>query len=276
MLARILALAFTFCLICHSTVNADEITLIPVTGFSTGANINALAGPLFSSDIDTIDIAGPGSGTASASKSGNLATHTYAVELDYSITPAFFDSVYSSPFSRTSTLDHRASAESIFHFTVDVPTVYEAMGFFDVVDDSGTTVPGNVELEIELLEFDSFDPFAPPPETVFYSYQVSKSTIDESFDVGMLEGDDASVLIGGPTGLLDPSKFYRYRTLVTINAIDIDGSGPLLPTDGGASAAGAHVIMFSPASVVPEPSALSLLLIGALVVLRRRSRRAVA
>ena len=255
-----------------SYTSADEITLISEGGFPTGANINALAGPLFSSALDSVDIGASGSESASASLSGNFATHISGVELDFSGGGiAFFDSVYDAPFSRTATLDHRASAESIFHFAVDVPTEFEVMGSFGVVDDSGTTVPGNVELEIELLEFDAF---GMAPEVVFYNYQVSKSSMDAGFIVGGMDGDDINVLDGAPVGILDPSKVYRYRTLVTTNAIDIDGTGTLPPTDGGATAMGGHTILFSAASAVPEPSTTSL--IGMVVLLTpfvRRRRR---
>ena len=146
---------------------ADEITLIPTTGFATGANVNALAGPLFGSDIDSVDIGGPGMGTATASLLGNTATHDFATELDFSGSGgAFFDSSFLGGFSRTSTLDHRASAESIYFFSVDAPVEYEVMGFFSVDDEASTTVAGNVELEVELLEFESFDMSPPPPSTV--------------------------------------------------------------------------------------------------------------
>ena len=251
---------------------ADEITLMPMTGYPTGASYNALAGPLFSSDLDDIAVSGSGTGTATASKDGNTATHMNAVELDYSGGPAFFESVYAGGFSRTATLDHRASAESIFHFTVDTPAIYEAMGTFDVIDAIGTTVPGNVELEIELLAFDLADPFGSPPDVVLYSYQVSKSTIDQSFTVGGTDGDDTNVFDGSLTGLLETDKLYRYRTLVTTNAIDIDGLDPLPPTDGGATASGVHTLVISSAAGVPEPGSCLALSVLGLTLLRRRRK----
>jgi hypothetical protein len=252
-----------------SYTNADEISLISVPGFTTGANINALAGPLAFSDLSSVDIAGSGSDSASAMLSGNFATHVSGVELDFSGGgTAFFDSVYDAPFARTSTLDHRASAESIFHFAVDVPTSFEIMGAFGVVDDDGTTVPGNVELEIELLEFDAFDMAATP---VFYNYQVSKSSLDAGFMVGGTDGDTTNVLVGDPFGILDPSKVYMYRTLVTTNAIDIDGTGSLPPTDGGATAMGGHTILFSAVTAVPEPSTACMF--GFIVLISPLARR---
>ncbi|MEM8734296.1 MAG: hypothetical protein AAGG44_08740, partial [Planctomycetota bacterium] len=154
---RLFCPAIAFMLLCHcsSYSLADLVTLIPEGGFPTGANINALAGPLSSSDMDDVDIAASGMTSASASDAGNFATHMAAVELDFGGgSTAFFDSSFD--FSRTSTLDHRASAESVFHLSVDVPTEYEIMGSFEVDDAAMTTIPGNVELEIELLEFDAF------------------------------------------------------------------------------------------------------------------------
>lgn len=271
-LASLLIACALITFISTSQISADIVTLVPMTGYPTGASYNALAGPLFSSDLDDVAVSGPGSGTATASKDGNTATHMNAVELDYSTAPAFFESVYSGGFFRTATLDHRASAESIFHFTVDTPAIYEAMGTFSVTDAIGTTIPGNVELEIELLAFDLADPFSAPPEVVLYSYQVSKSTIDESFTVGGMEGDDTNVFDGSLTGLLDTDKLYRYRTLVTTNAIDIDGTGPALPTDGGATASGVHTLTIAPATGVPEPGSCLLLSATGLFFFLRRKR----
>ncbi|MFN3193155.1 MAG: PEP-CTERM sorting domain-containing protein [Aureliella sp.] len=259
-----------FC-VCSSYSLADLVTLIPEGGFPTGANINALAGPLFASDFDEVDIAASGMVSASASKDGNFATHTSAVELDFSGgSTAFFESVFDETlFSRTATLDHRASAESIFFFSVDVPTEFEIMGSFAVDDAATTTIPGNVELEIELLEFDAFDE---TPSTMFYNHQVSTSEIDAAFMVGGMDGDTTNVLDGAPMGLLDPTKVYRYRTLVTTNAIDIDDAGPILPTDGAATAMGAHTILFTGASV-PEPGSILILAISGLVSNFHRRRR---
>lgn len=274
MTIRLFALSAIVTVYLSNIVCADLISFIPMPPTEpTGANANALAGPLFDSDIDSKDIPGPTVDSAFASKLGNFATHDYAVELDFSGGPAFFDSSYAGPFSRTATIDHRASAESFYAFVTDVPTFYDISGFFSVTDDVGTTIPGNVELELELLEFDSFSPGSPPPISKFYSYQVSHSTIDQTFEAGMMDGDFANVLTGSPTGMLDPSKFYTFRTLVTINAIDPDAGGPLLPTDGGASATGAHVIVFHGPSVIPEPTSLSLLALGGLMLIGRTRTR---
>ena len=257
-----------FCI--SSGVAADIVTLEPTPGLPGGGNVSALAGPLFGSDIKSVDIFGPDGGVVSASLSGNAATHAYGVELDFSGGFAFFESEYSAPFTRTADEAHRASAESIFQFSVDVPTIFDIEGFFEVEDASGTTVPGNVELEIELLEFDSFGPGSPPPTPVFYSYQMSKSTLNQVFEVGAADGDADNELVGAPTGLLDPTKLYTYRTLVTINAIDTDGA----LTDGAASASGAHIIKFS--SAIPEPSLAGVLVLASLLGLRSVRMRSAA
>lgn len=252
------AITFT----CGSQLRGDIVTLLPgAGGFPTGANVNALAGPLFGSDFADADIAGAGVGSESAMLAGNAATHDYAIELDFSGAPAFFDSSYVG-FERTATIDpvlggHRASAESVFHFTVDVLTLYDVTGFFAVDDLIGTTTPGNVELEVELLEFDApdFTP-APPPVAKLYSYQKSEATLEEGLFVGGMGGDAVNVFEGDLKGVLDPAKFYRYRTLVTMVAFDADGPGPILPTDGAAIGMGAQTITFTAA--VPEPSSVSL------------------
>ena len=252
------------------STRGDTVILVPDPDPPTGAKVDALAGPLFGSDMAVKDIAGTEAGSIAASLLGNTATHDYSIALDYTSGPAFFDSVFSGPFVRTATESHRASAESSFYFTVDSPAIYDIMGSFTVTDDVGTTIPGNVELEILLEEYVSFTPGSPPPTTLYYSYQVSKSTIDQSFVVGGTDGDFANVLTGSATGLLDPSMFYRYRTLVTINAIDIDGGGPAPATDGGASAVGGHLITFT--SAVPEPGAIGLGIGVVLLSLVRRRR----
>lgn len=263
-------LAVALITVALSYTSADEITLIPEGGFATGANVNALAGPLFASDLDSVDLGGSGMASASAALSGNSATHDSFVELDFSAGGvAFFESSYSAPFVRTDVLDHRASAESIFHFAVDVPTAFDVMGFLEVTDEVGTTVAGNVELEVELLEFDAF---GLTPEVVFYNYQVSKSTIDQAFVVGGMDGDTTNALTGDAFGILDPSKVYLYRTLVTSNAIDIDGGDPLPATDGGASLVGMHSIVFSAPSAIPEPGSAALIGLMLTAVALRRQR----
>lgn len=272
--SAIVALALVTCSL--SYLKADEVTLIPADGYATGGSINALAGPLTGSDVAFLDVPGSGVDSVAAALLGNTVTHTYSVELDFSTSPAFFESVYSG-FERTSTLSHRASAESIYYFSVDVPTAYSVEGFFSVADALGTTIPGNVELEIELLEFADFSTGSPPPETKLYTYQASKSTLDVGLIAGETEGDFANEMEGSLDGVLDPGKFYRYRTLATINAIDIDGTGPEEPTDGGATATGAHIIRFSPFSGVPEPNSAGLcgLLAAGLWIRRRRERQCV-
>ena len=243
------AIVILFC----SSLQAGFIFLVPAPGYPTGAHANALAGPLLTSDYHPVDIPGAGSGVAFASKFGNVATHDYSVKLDFTTSPGFFDSSFAGLFSRTSVLGERASAESLFHFKVDSPAFFDVSGFIRVTDEIGTTIPGNVELEIELLEFPPI-PGPPMPSTVFYSYQQSKSTMDEHLVVGSTGGDFANAAVGMPMGILDPSKTYRYRTLITLNAIDIDGIGPILPTDGSASLSGAHTFRVSPIAAVPEPS----------------------
>ncbi len=261
---------FLFSLLCcipPVSVMADLVTLLPFGSVPTGANANALAGPLLSSDLDSVDIIGSGAGFAVAAKDGNLATHDFFVDLDYSITPALFDSSYMGTFGRTSTLGNRASAESVFIFTVDSVASFDIGGFIAVTDDPVALTAGNVELEIELLEFDML-PGVPIPK--FYSYQTSTTTLNQSFVVGGTSGDTTNVLVGTPFGMLDPSKIYRYRTLVTLVSIDVDGVGPLPSSDGAASLAGAHVLKIT---AVPEPhSSLMVSLAGTIFVLYRSRR----
>ncbi len=125
--------------------------------------------------------------------------------------------------------------------------------------------PGIVELETEFFEFTSAA-FIPPPGVppLFYSHQKSVATLNETFGIGGMGGDDTNVLAGSPVGMLMPGKGYRYRTLVTINALST--------TNGIASATGAQSIGFT---AVPESSSACLFLAGglALAMMRRRKRQ---
>lgn len=221
-------------------LDADLVTMIPAPFFPTGANVNTLAGPLFGSDFDEFDIPGPGMGFVGSSLLGNTALHAWSLKLDYTPGVAFMDSTWSG-FGRTATDTHRATAESIFHFMVATPTAWSISGMLSVTDATGTTIPGAVELESELATLTSF---SLPPSIVFYSYQVSTSTIDQTFMVGGMAGDSTNVLVGSPAGMLIPGTIYRLRTLATINA--------LATTNGAATATGGHTIVFS-APPVPEP-----------------------
>ena len=163
----------------------------------------------------------------------------------------------------TATSGDRATAESIFHFTVTTPTTYSISGSFSATDAVGATMPGIVELEAEFFEFSS-PAFMPPPGVppLFYSHQKSVATLNETFGIGGMGGDDTNTLAGSPVGLLVPGKGYRYRTLVTINA--------LATSNGSATAFGTQTIGFT---AVPESSSLGLVLVGGLAMMRNAWRR---
>ncbi len=124
-------------------------------------------------------------------------------------------------------------------------------------------MPGIVELEAELFEFSS-PAFTPPPGVppLFYNHQKSVATLNETFGIGGMGGDDTNMLAGSPVGLLVPGKGYRYRTLVTINA--------LATSNGTASAFGTQSIGFT---AVPEPSSAWLFLVSGLSMTFWRSER---
>ncbi len=125
-----------------------------------------------------------------------------------------------------------------------------------------------VELEAELFEFSS-PAFMPPPGVPpkFYNHQKSVMTLNEAFGIGGMGGDDTNVLAGSPVGMLLPGKGYRYRTLVTINA--------LASTNGIASAFGTQSIDFT---AVPEPSSAGLILFVGVTLrqILRRKRRGIS
>jgi hypothetical protein len=248
-----------------SPVGAD-IALVPGGLFPT-ANVNALAGPAFGgggSDLEETDFLTSILGSITAAKDGNTATHSYTVNTGTFPAPVQFKSDYTS-FVRTATVDHRATAESIYHFTVSTPTMYSISGNFSVADAIGTTIPGIVELEAELFEFSS-SAFIPPPGVPpkFYNHQKSVLTLNEAFGIGGMGGDDTNVLAGSPVGMLLPGKGYRYRTLVTINALS--------STNGIASALGTQSIDFT---AVPEPTSAGILLFAGMTLTQmlRRTRR---
>ena len=262
---RLYLTLFVAAVFAHQPVAADEIIIFDPPGF--GANANALAGPLFSSDMDIDEFTGPVVGTATATLGGNTAVHSYTFEPDFSMGPAFFDSSYD--LTRSAIEGERASAESLMYFMVDAPVTYDLMGFFSVTDEAGTTIPGNVELEMELLDVTDM---GMPPITLFYNWQDSEMTKDESFELGFEDGDTTNFLEGSMTGLLEPGKLYKYRTLVTVNAIDIDGAGPGPATDGTATAMGATTIVFMKPAVIPEPGSFMVVSMVALITSLRRRR----
>lgn len=230
-------------LVFAACAQADTVTLVPAPFFPSGLNVNTLAGPISGSDFDDLDVPGPGMGSVSSALLGNTATHGYELDVTYGPGLAFSKSFWGG-FSRTSTDTHRATAESILHFMVATPTAYAIAGSFAVTDAVGTTIPGLVELESKFELLDAAMPFSIPPALVYHSYQVSDSTLGESFTIGGMGGDDTNLLFGPSSGLLIPGRIYRLRTLVTINALST--------TNGGATAAGEHSITFT-AIPVPEP-----------------------
>ncbi len=230
--------------------------------FATGAEFSALAGPTsstFAKDFFTPTVLPDGMALTATYPSPSMptstATNTVALEPDFAGSVAFFDSEFSS-FLRPVTLGHRASAEGHIEFKVDTAAVFAVDGMFSV-DDAGSDF-GQVELSVDLLDITGG---AAHPTTIFSSYQKSISTTDQVFMIGGLDGDDTNVVVGTPDGLLDPSKHYALRYLVTSVATST--------TTAPATASGR--LTFS-VSAVPEPSSVAALLCSAAVLTLRRRR----
>lgn len=99
-------------------------------------------------------------------------------------------------------------------------------------------------------------------DIIFDSLQLSLSTPDEEFTLGLEEGDNFNSLIGATTGALLAGHQYLFQFGYHI---DIPSDAPI--GDGGASASG-----FLSFNITPEPTCAVLLALGGVALLRRRRK----
>ena len=140
-------------------------------------------------------------------------------------------------------------------FTVDEDAIYDVTGTYDVIDSEG-----------RLVRYQAFitnlDGTTIPEIQVFHSLQQSRTTPNESFTLGLEEGDDFNTLVGALSGTLFAGTRYSFNYTASLENARVQAST-------GASATGFFELSLIP---VPEPSTglLVALGLGGLAVCRRR------
>ncbi|HUT61537.1 MAG TPA: PEP-CTERM sorting domain-containing protein [Phycisphaerae bacterium] len=148
-----------------------------------------------------------------------------------------------------STSDSRASGFGEVRFTVSEPVEYNLEGSLSML---GTR---RLVMEFELMDFLGY-----AGHTVYEGSHVSEATPDEAFSFGVAGGDVASVETGELLGTLAPGVPYGFHYNYWIENY---------PFDAGSSATADGMLSFT-LDAAPEPGSLTLLVVGAIAVLRRR------
>jgi hypothetical protein len=154
--------------------------------------------------------------------------------------------------TRAATTGAEAGSNSDLYFTVDDDVDFQFSGAYAASDADG----GTLRLEARLVD----RTIVTALDWLYRSYQVSHSTPNESFILGLQGGDEANVLFGSPTGTLIAGHEYHFYFTTYINAANITPTEP-------ATASGFVNLAF-----VPEPSTASLLALGlvGIAAVRRR------
>jgi hypothetical protein len=129
------------------------------------------------------------------------------------------------------------------YFSLDADSPYELTGSYSMT--------GYNEIRLEAALADSVEGY------LFDSMQESFHTYDESFQLGVEEGDNRNRFSGSPSGMLQGGQVYRlsYRAAI----------GSSSSADDVASASGSIQLTF-----IPEPSTAALLAFGLLGLAARR------
>jgi len=149
--------------------------------------------------------------------------------------------------TRTGVLDALATSSGEIFFAVDATVDFTITGTYTASD-----ADGRQTIQYVLLQQVS-------GPNLFFSYQESRATPDESFSVGNTGGDFFNQVVGSATGTLLPGELYR---LIFFNGIEASPSA----ASGSATATGSLTL-----TLVPEPSS-GLLLAAGLVALAARRR----
>lgn len=195
----------------------------------------------------------------SATATANVGATSASTQVSYTTTDGQTLLSGSATLARSGSLSATGYARGQIYFTVAEDTPYALSGAA-TADDS--TVAGRFFLRGALLDLTS-------GQHLFYSYQESRSTLDESFSLGAMSGDHSNNKIGEMTGMLVASRtyFFEYGMYAQSSSRLNPGTaeGFVTLTIGEREAAGG----------VPEPAVWALLLAGGVghVASRRRARR---
>jgi hypothetical protein len=231
-----------------SPAPAVTITLNP-SADATSLRVEAGAPALVATDVDT-----PTSLTAasqSAAIGGSVAETSYTLSsqsFDFSVDHTRDGAVLLHP--TFGLLGSGAASGADIYFSPDTDVGYVLSGWYSAVNPAGS-----VHFEAFLLD--------QTLGALFLSFQTSKSTPNETFTLGLLEGDDTNLLFGSLTGTLLAGHEYQFTYRMSM------GTGPT--ADAGATATGFVSLAF-----VPEPAPAALLglgLAGLWVQRRRRTPR---
>lgn len=155
---------------------------------------------------------------------------------------------------RLATSGSQGYSSGTITFSVDQDVDYVASGSYTAVDSEGRRIYFRAVLANVTLAYNEFN-----------SLQVSESTPNESFTLGLTEGDAGNTLTGSLTGTLVAGYDYAFYYTAFIDTVPA-------ATTSGATATGSLSLSF-----VPEPGAGLLATTGLLgLAIARRRRGAVS
>lgn len=223
--------AWLAALLLAPAAQALTVTLDP-GGWTTSLTDRALEGAFSSPTESTVSPSSfPESGTTPGATQGDSAA-----SMDYSLSDAGFQIAFDQTVAIP--VGSGSQGTAFVHFSVDENTLYEISGSYALSDSEGRGLYFRTSL---------YDITA-APVTLFDSRQYSNHTPDESFTVGLLEGDTTNVLSGSATGILLAGHVYRFYADAALE------SYPDVPRTTTASGTGSLVL-----ALVPEPPLAALL-----------------
>jgi len=186
-------------LLAGSPVSAQTVTLNDFAASSVTTYADDVAGgfvtdPLFPAALPYFEVSSSVDGLASSRSTYELTNAGFYASFDHSRTSATFSNAYTDV--------------GIF-FRVDQNVDYVVSGSYSVADADGR----RVTLSLGLVDFS-----ADPPVNLFNSYQESQATPNESFSVGLSEGDSLNLDLGSSTGTLIAGRDYWFTFSTAIEA----------------------------------------------------------
>ncbi len=198
--------------------------------------------------------------------SATVGANTSTVDIDYSVSGGQTTLSHDMTQTRDGTqFSYARSFDGSLYFTVDVDTQYQVSGNFSVTDTDNTD-SGAVHLDSYLIDNTA-------SSYLLENIQQSHGTTNESFTLGLQEGDYSNTFSGSLTGLLFAGHSYQWASTAYTTAFP--------DADSGASALGNFTLTIGTEAPpeVPIPPALSLFGSGLAVlgfVGWRRKRKAEA